>query len=144
MADNLNELIPDDIRLSPRDINHKDVEEAIRFLLGVCSMNKEAAVMGALWELCLYAQAEMVGMAEDGFCGEISKSCSGTIRELTTITGEETPWFISTVVCPQCSYEYVAEDGQSIEAERTSIEDHGRCWACQKKWQHGELDWQEE
>lgn len=47
-------------------------------------------------------------------------------------------------VCPECGYEYVAEDGQGIEDERTSIEDHGRCWSCQKKWQHGELDWQKE
>lgn len=37
--------------------------------------------------------------------------------------------------CPECGV-WVREDD--------TLTDHGRCYDCQKRWQHGELGWQQE
>jgi hypothetical protein len=41
--------------------------------------------------------------------------------------------------CPEC-----AEVFHGDLSEETSISDHGRCINCQKLWQFGELEWQQE
>lgn len=44
----------------------------------------------------------------------------------------------AVLICSQCGFE--ARDANEI----TCIKDHGMCHDCHVKWQHGELDWQEE
>jgi hypothetical protein len=43
------------------------------------------------------------------------------------------------VWCPAGSH-WVTSDASN----RTTIEDHGRCWECQRAWQFGELEEQQE